>query len=125
MSMPNPTDAEVEILQVLWGRGPATVRAVHEALDPPRKVQYTTVLKTLQIMHEKGLVKRDTSERAHVYEAAVDAATVERSAVRSLMETVFGGSAQRLVLNALSSEGATQEELDAIKALLEQIEKRS
>lgn len=125
MALPTPTDAELALLHVLWSRGPATVRAVHEALAPSHEVGYTTVLKLLQIMAEKGLVSRDTSQRAHVYEAAVGQEAVQQDLVRALLERAFGGSAEKLVLRALSVKGTSAEELDEIRALLDKLEKRS
>jgi predicted transcriptional regulator len=118
---PRPTAAELEILRVLWSHGPATVRDVHEALRE-RRVGYTTVLKLLQIMTEKGLVTRDESERAHVYEARAAQEQTERQLVRDLVDRAFGGSPGRLVMQALSSRRATPEELDRIRRLLDELE---
>ena len=111
-----PTDAELAILRVLWGRGPSTVRQVAETMD--RAVGYTTVLKLLQIMTEKGLVVRDESERTHVYEAAYTEDQTQRQLVADLVERAFDGSAAKLVVQALASKKATPEELDEIRKLL-------
>lgn len=117
---PLPTDAELAILRVLWARGPSTVREVQERLDEPSG--YTTVLKLLQIMHEKGLVTRDESRRAHVYTAAVSEERAQRQLLDDLMSRAFGGSAQKLVMRALSSEGVSAGELEEIRNLLDRLE---
>jgi len=111
---PRPTDGELEILRVLWEKGPSTVREVHEALEEDRRTGYTTVLKLLQIMTEKGLVRRDERERAHVYEARSPREETERVLVGDLLERAFAGSASALVLRALSSKRATAAELAQI-----------
>ena len=116
-----PTAAELEILRALWRLGPSTVRDVHEALRE-RRVGYTTVLKLLQIMTEKGLVKRDESQRAHVYEARVPQEQTETQLVRDLVDRAFGGAPGRLVMQALSSRKATPEERDRIRQLLDELE---
>jgi len=116
-----PTEAELEILGVLWNRGPSTVREVHEELQE-RRVGYTTVLKLLQIMAEKGLVNRDESERAHVYRARLAQDQAERQLVGDLVERAFGGSASRLVLRALSTRSASPEEIERIRELLDELE---
>jgi BlaI family transcriptional regulator, penicillinase repressor len=112
-----PTDGELAILRVLWARGPSTVRQVAEVLG--RETGYTTVLKLLQIMTEKGLVRRDESQRTHVYEAACSQDQTERQLVTDLMDRVFGGSAAKLVLQALSATRASPEELAEIRRLLD------
>jgi BlaI family transcriptional regulator, penicillinase repressor len=118
-----PTESELEILQVLWRLGPQSVRQVWEALG--QKGGYTTVLKMLQIMFEKGLVRRDDSRQTHIYEAvAAEAETQERIA-GNLMDRVFGGSASRLLLRALSAKPASAEELRAIRELLDQAQKQA
>jgi len=121
---PRPTEAELEILGVLWQRGPSTVRDVHELVSPTRGVGYTTVLKLLQIMAEKGLVRRDESRRAHVYAARVPAEQTQRQLVGDLVDRAFGGSAARLVQQALSSKRASREEIARIRDLLDEIERR-
>jgi predicted transcriptional regulator len=120
-SRPRPTGAELEILRVLWQRGPSTVREVLEALER-RDVGYTTVLKLLQIMVEKGLVNRDLSQRAHVYEARLPREQTERQLVRDLVDRAFGGSAERLVMQALSSKKTSAQELDRIREFLDRLE---
>ena len=111
-----PTDSELGILRVLWARGPSTVRQVAAVLD--REAGYTTVLKLLQIMTDKGLVVRDESERTHVYQAAYTEDQTQRQLVSDLLDRAFDGSAAKLVLQALASNKATPEELDEIRKLL-------
>lgn len=117
---PLPTDAELQILRVLWSRGPSTVRDVLEALDEDQG--YTTVLKHLQIMFDKGLVTRDESGRAHVYTPARGEADTQRRLVEDLLDRAFGGSPETLVMRAISSEDVTEEELGKIRALLEEVD---
>lgn len=117
-----PTGAELEILTVLWQRGPSTVRDVHEALLERRPLGYTTVLKFLQIMSEKGLVRRDETHRAHVYEAHPPREQTRGLLVRDLLERAFGGSASQLVMHALSQKKASPEEIAEIRKLLDQME---
>ena len=112
-----PTDAELAILRVLWTQGPSTVRQVAEALG--RETGYTTILKLLQIMAEKSLVRRDETARTHVYEAAYSEDQTQRQLVTDLLERAFGGSASKLVLQALATSKATPKELAEIKKLLE------
>lgn len=116
-----PTDAELRILRVLWDRGPSTVRDVFEALEDDRG--YTTVLKFLQIMHEKGLVTRRREGRSHVYAAAIEREPTQRALLRDLAEKAFAGSSDALVLRALSSRGASAEELEEVRGLLERLER--
>ena len=116
---PQPTPAELELLRVLWTRGPATVRDLHAALA--RGVGYTTVLKLLQIMTEKGLVTRDETARSHVYAAAVSEEITKRQLVTDLLDRAFGGSRLELVMQALSATPATADELQQIRALLDTI----
>jgi BlaI family transcriptional regulator, penicillinase repressor len=123
-NLPRPTDAELAILRVLWRMGPATVRVVHDELSRVQETGYTTVLKTLQIMTEKGLVKRDESERSHVYKPTCPEQEVQRQLVGHLLERAFGGSAQKLVLQALSAKKATPAELAEIRRLLDEMEGR-
>ena len=114
-----PTDAELAILRVLWARGPSTVRQIAEVMaDGGRETGYTTVLKLLQIMTEKGLVVRDESARTHIYAAAYTQDQTERQLVTDLLDRVFDGSAAKLVLQALASNKASPEELDEIKKLI-------
>jgi BlaI family penicillinase repressor len=122
-TVPRPTEAELEILGVLWQHGPSTVRDVHEELEKGRPLGYTTVLKLLQIMAEKGLVRRDESQRAHVYAAATPAEQTQRQIVGDLLERAFGGSAERLVQQALSSRKASPEEIARIREFLDELER--
>jgi predicted transcriptional regulator len=119
---PRPTPGELEILRVLWERGPSTVREVQDALGPARGAGYTTVLKLLQIMAEKDLVRRDESARAHVYAARAPEAQTQRQLVRDLVDRAFGGSAAQLVVQALSGRRASAEEIGRIRRLLDEIE---
>ena len=112
-----PTESELEILKVLWARGASSVREVYEALGG--QGGYTTVLKFLQIMAEKKLVRRDESRRAHVYTAAVEEAAVKRAAVKGLASKLFGGSGLRLAMHAIEDESVSDDELAEIRALLE------
>jgi predicted transcriptional regulator len=121
--LPRPTDAELEILKVLWRRGPCTVREVFETLGESKTTGYTTVLKLMQIMAEKGLVVRDESERAHRYEPAAPEDETQRRLVGDLLRKAFDGSAKKLVLQALSTERASSSELDEIRRLLDELER--
>ncbi|MBT4100062.1 MAG: BlaI/MecI/CopY family transcriptional regulator [Gemmatimonadetes bacterium] len=116
------TDAELDILNVLWQVGPSTVRAVHDAMTRLRDIRYTTTLKTLQVMTGKGLVSRDESSRAHISAAAVGQRETQRSLAGELVEKVFGGSAAGLVAGALSAKKASPEELAKIRQLLDDAE---
>jgi predicted transcriptional regulator len=120
--IPRPTDAELAILQILWNRGPSTVREVHSELGRRRRVGYTTVLKLLQIMAEKGLVQRDERARAHIYRARVARNDTERRLVGELVERAFQGSAGRLALRALATRRASAEEIERIRRLLDELE---
>ncbi|PUZ21756.1 transcriptional regulator [Chitinophaga parva] len=119
-----PTESELEILAILWEKGPATVRDIHEVLERSKDAGYTTTLKLMQIMHEKGLVYRDTSAKTHVYRAAVSQQDTQQQLLSKMIDTVFNGSASQLVLQALGNRKASAAELDAIKAYLDQIEKK-
>ena len=120
---PRPTEAELEILTVLWSRGPSTVRDVYEIIARRKPTQYTTVLKTLQIMAEKGLVRRDETARAHVYHAARPREWTERQIAGDLLERAFNGSAGRLMLGALSARRASKKEVAELRRLLDDYEK--
>ena len=120
MSRPNsrPTDTELAILQVLWTRGPSTVRQVHDTLAGSRETGYTTTLKLMQIMAEKGLVTRDESSRTHVYHAAMSRDQTQRQLISDLVDRAFGGSAAALVMQALSSHPTSEAELAEIQRLV-------
>src|ERR1700736_3996186 len=115
---PRPTDAELELLTVLWTRGATTVREVHDAINRRKPTQYTTVLKTLQIMADKGLVLRNEEQRAHVYRASRPREWTQRQLAGDLLQRAFGGSAASLVLGALSARKASRHELAAVRKLL-------
>ena len=121
--LPIPTDAELELLRVLWTAVPTTVREIHESL--PKSTGYTTTLKILQKMAEKGLVTRDESHKSHIYTAACEAEVTQRQLVKQLLNAAFGGSPGKLVLQALSEEQASPDELLQIRRLLNQLESRS
>ena len=120
---PRPTASELEILRVLWQRGPATVREVHEALSKTKPTGYTTVLKLMQIMVDKGLVRRDEEQRAHVYRARIPQQQTQRQLVTDLVRRVFDNSAAQLVMHALASEKTSPEELAQIRQLLDELER--
>lgn len=122
-ALPAPTDGELRILQVLWVRGPSTVRDVHDAVGSDSASVYTTTLKLLQLMAEKGLVTVDKSARQHVFAAVQTAATTERQMTQSLMQKVFGGSTSALVLRALEVERTTPQELQQIRDLLDRLDR--
>ena len=117
-----PTNGELSILQVLWDQGPCTVREVQEELERSRPTGYTTVLKLLQIMTDKGLVRRDESQRTHVYAARLTQEQTQRQLLRDLMDRAFEGSAGNLVMRALAEDLTTEDELSKIRKLLEQRE---
>ena len=117
-NQPRPTDAELEILRVLWQRGASTVRDVYDALSKTKPIGYTTVLKFMQIMAEKGLVRRDEEQRAHVYSAMVPQEQTQQQMVRDLLRRAFDDSASQLVMQALASKKTSPEELAEIRRLL-------
>ena len=121
-SPPKPTEAELSILRVLWEKGPSTVREVWERSRSRQQTGYTTVLKTLQIMLEKGLVKRDERSRSHVYVAALSEAHTQRQVIVHLLERLFAGSARKLVMQALAVKKASRQDMEEIRKLLDQIE---
>jgi predicted transcriptional regulator len=124
-SLPRPTDAELEILRVLWDLGPSTVRDVHTALEQKREIGYTTVLKLMQIMAAKGLVERDETARAHVYKARVAREQTQRQMVGDLLDRAFGGSAAKLMMQALSGRKASAEEIAQMRQMLADFETNS
>jgi BlaI family penicillinase repressor len=120
---PRPTEAELEILTVLWSRGPSTVRDVHETITQRKPAQYSTVLKFMQIMAEKGLVRRNEKQRAHIYEAAQPREWTQQRLAGDLLQRAFGGSAKNLLMGALSARKASKQELDELRTLLDEYEK--
>ncbi len=124
-TLPKPTEGELAILRVLWARGPCTVREVQAELEPERGTGYTTTLKLMQIMLEKGLLRRDDSQRTHIYQAAVSRDRTQQQLVGQLLDQAFGGSARQLVLAALSSKPSTPAELAEIRKLLDELERGS
>ena len=121
-ALPRPTHAELAILHILWERGSCTVRQVHEAFGRARATGYTTTLKLMQIMLDKGLVNRDGTRRTHIYQARLPEDQAQRELAGDLLERAFGGSAEKLVLRALQSRQTSPEELDAIRRLLDTFE---
>lgn len=127
--MPNtkyikPTESELEILQILWSRGLATVREVHEELARSKEAGYTTTLKLMQIMHEKGLVRRDDSMRTHVYQAAVNKEKTQKHLLNKMIESLFGGSPTQLVIQALGEHKTSPEELERIQHILDNLKSK-
>ncbi len=123
VNLPKPTEAELAILRVLWGLGKASVRQVQERLEAERGTGYTTTLKLMQIMLEKGLLKRDDSQHAHIYEASVTRGKTQRQIVGEMLDQVFDGSAQQLVMQALSTKKSSPAELSEIRNLLDDLER--
>ena len=121
--VPKPTEAELAILHVLWARDACTVREVHDALHPGEGTGYTTALKLLQVMHAKGLVDRDDSQRAHVYRASFSKERTQKRFMQDMVKRVFDGSSSQLVLHALGSQRASREELREIRKLLNKLDR--
>jgi len=119
---PRPTDAELEILTILWSRGRSTVREVHETVSRRKPTQYSTVLKFMQIMAEKGLVRRDEQQRAHIYEAAQPRERTQQQLAGDLLQRAFGGSAKNMLIGALSARRASKQELAEMRKLLDEYE---
>jgi BlaI family penicillinase repressor len=122
---PKPTVMELTILRVLWERGPATVREVHEVLDSGKATGYTTVLKLLQIMTAKGMVIRNEEERAHVYEARLPAESTKRQLVSDLVQRAFSGAASQLMMHALSGKKTSPAEIEEIRRMLDEHERKT
>lgn len=116
-----PTESELEILQILWEKGNCTVREVHEILEKNKDAGYTTTLKLMQIMSEKGLVARDTSSKTHIYKALLNQQKTEQHLVSKMIDNVFNGSAARLVMQALGNHSASPDEIDSIKKYLDNL----
>ncbi|MGH9759962.1 MAG: BlaI/MecI/CopY family transcriptional regulator [Blastocatellia bacterium] len=123
--VPKPTDSELDILQVLWQRGPSTVREVQDELNNVRPTGYTTVLKLMQIMTDKGLVERDERQRAHVYRASYAEEQTQQQIVGELLDRVFDGSAAKLVMRALATKPASENDLQTIRHLLDEYERNA
>lgn len=120
---PKPTESELEILQVLWDKKTASVREVHETLANKKEVGYTTTLKLMQIMLEKGLVKREDSSKTHYYQPAISREKTQKQQVRKLIDSLFGGSPAQLILQALGNHQASPEELDHIRQMVEDLKR--
>ncbi|MCR8558413.1 BlaI/MecI/CopY family transcriptional regulator [Mucilaginibacter sp. BJC16-A38] len=119
-----PTESELEILQVIWKKGQCTVRDVHEELSKNKDAGYTTTLKLMQIMHDKGLVERDTTSKTHLYKSLITREQAQQTALDKIISTVFKGSTSDLVIQALGHHRASKDEIDAIKDYLKQFEGR-
>lgn len=119
-----PTESELEILQVLWNKSKATVREVHEVLSEHKESGYTTTLKLMQIMHEKGLVKRDDSSKTHIYQPNVSKDNTQKQLVGKMVNALFGGSTTQLVMQALGNSNQSKEELEEIQKLLDNLKKQ-
>lgn len=122
--MSKPTESELEILSLLWEMKEASVRQIHERLAETKDTGYTTTLKTMQNMHAKQMVNRNEEQRTHFYSPATNQKDTQKSLLRNLVTTAFGGSAQKLVLQALGEENPSKEELDEIRAFLDQLENK-
>ena len=122
MKVPKPTEAELEILQVLWEHGPSTVRFVNDLLSKQKNVGYTTTLKIMQIMADKQLLNRDTTGKTHIYKVAISQQKTQQQLIDKLMTSAFGGSAMKLVMQALGNKKSTAAELNEIRAFLDQLE---
>lgn len=119
-----PTESELEILQILWAQGPSSVRTVNELLNEKRDVGYTTTLKIMQIMSDKGLALRNTESRTHIYEASISEEATQQKLLDRFVDATFRGSAMKLVMQALGNHKASKQELEDIKALIDSIEQK-
>lgn len=122
LQMKKPTDAELEVLSILWKKGPSTVREVNTKLSENREVVYTTTLKMMQVMMEKGYLDRDTSKRTHVYSARISEEEIQETMVDRLLNTAFGGSSLKLVVRALGHENTSKNDLEEIKKIIKKLE---
>jgi len=120
-----PTESELEILQIIWEKGQCTVRDVHEILEQTKDAGYTTTLKLMQIMHDKGLVERDTTAKTHLYKALITREQAQNTALDKIISTVFKGSSSQLIMQVLNSKRSSKEELDMIKDYLKELEKNN
>ena len=117
-----PTDSELQILNFLWENGPSSVRAVHSTLTEKRELYYTTTLKTMQLMSEKGMLTRDTTQRSHIYHVNIKKNDVEKNLINKLANTIFKGSASQLIMSALGHSKPSKDELEEIKALIKKLD---
>lgn len=123
--MSKPTEAELEILSLLWEKKEASVRQIHDEISKTKETGYTTTLKIMQIMHAKGMVSRDEKSRTHIYKPSTNQGETQKSLLKNLMTTAFGGSAKKLVMQALGQENPSKEELNEIREFLDQLEQKS
>ena len=119
-----PTDAELEVLQILWKLGPSTVRTVNKELSKNREVVYTTTLKMMQVMVDKGFLSRDTSRRTHLYQAEIDQSEIQHTLLDKLLSSAYEGSPLRLVVHALGHKKTSAKDLEEIKKIIDQLEKK-
>lgn len=124
IAMSKPTESELEILSLLWELKEASVRQIHERLAETKDTGYTTTLKTMQIMHAKGMVTRDEENRSHIYKPATNQQDTQNSLLKNLMNTAFGGSSKKLVMQALGQDNPSKDEIDEIRAFLDQLENK-
>ena len=117
-----PTDSELQILNFLWDKGPSSVRDIHSALSEKRELYYTTALKTMQLMAEKGMLTRDTTQRSHIYHVNINKKDVEKNLIDKLANTIFKGSASQLIMSALGHSKPSKDELEEIKALIKKLD---
>jgi BlaI family transcriptional regulator, penicillinase repressor len=122
--LPPPTDAELDILRLLWERGPSTVREIHDALGEAREVGYTTILKQMQVMHQKGLLQRSERFRSHVYDVVQSKEVTRRQIAASVLQQVFDGSARSLLQSALAGRRVDRKEVQQLRDLLQDYERR-
>ena len=117
-----PTESELEILRIIWARGPSTVRQIHDELSTEKDIFYTTTLKTMQVMHDKELLSRDTSSRSHIYAALISAESLQKSMLDKLKKTVFGGSTEQLILSAIGSDQLRPSDLETLKSIIDKLD---
>ncbi len=120
-----PTSSELAVLQILWKNGPSTAREVHDQLAQEKQIRYTTTLKTMQVMHTRGLINREIDGQKHIYQAAIAQEDTQTALLDTFLQRAFGGSALRLVMKALGNYEASQEELDQLKKMIAQKEKKT
>lgn len=123
-SQQQPTDSELEILSILWKYGPSTVRFVNKELNKTRNVGYTTTLKIMQIMHEKNILSRDEKEKSHIYSSLIEENAIQKRLINKILDSAFGGSASQLIMQILGNHKTSREELEEIRKLLDQLDKK-
>ena len=124
MKTPNPTPSELLVLQILWTDGPSTVKHVHEKLEKTKDVGYTTTLKIMQIMHEKNILARDEKGKSHIYSALIEENAIQKRLIDKILDSAFGGSASQLIMQTLGNHKTSRKELEEIRKLLDQLDKK-